>query len=154
MSEITFLASSKPFIIPDEIEDYNNHTVFERMEDFIRLWVNEVDTFGWGKFVEGLFTMPYVYEISGAGNKLFLLYLEKYMETGDVLELLHIPNQNDFEYYQRRLTEVPEPIFINVKSLTYQDKYGTYQLNPKKWVEELSHKNYLTEFGVTTIVKY
>jgi hypothetical protein len=154
MSAITFLASSKPFIIPDEIQEYNNRTVFERMEDFISLWVNEVDTFGWEKFVEGLFTMPYIYEISGAGNQLFLLYLERHMEIGDVLELLHIPNQHNFEYYQRRLMEDPEPIIINVRSLTYQDKYGTYQLKPEKWVEELSHKNYLTEYGVTTIVKY
>lgn len=154
MSEITFLASSKPFIIPDEIEDYYNHTVFNRMEDFVGLWVNEVDALGWGEYVEGLFTMPYIYEITGAGTKLFLLYLEKYMETGDVLELLYIPNQNDFEYYQKRLVEVPEPIFINIERLTYQDQYGTYQLKPKKWAEELGHKNYLTEFGVATIVKY
>ena len=35
MSEITFLASSKPFHIPDEIEEYNNRTFFEREEDFI-----------------------------------------------------------------------------------------------------------------------
>ena len=26
MSAITFLASSKPFIIPDEIEEFNNRT--------------------------------------------------------------------------------------------------------------------------------
>ncbi|RKL66560.1 hypothetical protein CR203_14830 [Salipaludibacillus neizhouensis] len=154
MSEITFLASSKPFIIPDEIQKYNNRTVFEREVDIINLWVNEVDTFGWGGFVEGLFTMPYIYEISGAGNELFLLYLEMHMEIGDVLELLHFPNQHAFEYYQRRLMENPEPININGGKLTYQDKYGTYQLNPKKWVEELSHKIYLTEYGVTTIVKY
>ncbi|MGP9043234.1 hypothetical protein [Cytobacillus kochii] len=154
MSAITFLASSKPFIIPDEIQEYNNRTVFERMEDWMSLWVSEVDTYGWGEFVEGLFTLPYIYEISGADNELFLLYLEKYMEEGDVLELLHIPNQHAFEYYQRRLMEDPEPIVINVGSLTYQNKSGTYQLNPKKWVEELSHKNFLTEYGVTTIVKY
>lgn len=154
MSAITFLASSKPFIIPDEIQEYNNRTVFERMEDWMSLLVSEVDTYGWGEFVEGLFTLPYIYEISGADNELFLLYLEKYMEEGDVLELLHIPNQHAFEYYQRRLMEDPEPIVINVGSLTYQNKSGTYQLNPKKWVEELSHKNFLTEYGVTTIVKY
>lgn len=69
------------------------------------------------------------------------------MEVGDVLELLHIPNQHDFKIYQQRLMGNPEPIVINVGSLTYQDIYGTYQLNPKKWVEELSlsYKNYLTE---------
>lgn len=47
-----------------------------------------------------------------------------------------------------------KPIVINVGSFTYQDKYGTYQLNHKKWVEELSHKNFLTEYGVTKIIKY
>ena len=154
MTEITFLASSKPFIIPDEIQEYNNRTVFERMEDWMSLWVNDVNTYGWGEFVKELFTLPYIYEISDAGNQLFLLYLEKYMEVGDVLELIYIPNQHAFQYYQRRLIENPEPIVINVGSLTYQNKYGTYQLDHKKWIEELSHRNYLTEYGVTTIVKY
>jgi hypothetical protein len=154
MSAITFLASSKPFIIPDEIQEYNNRTIFERKEDFISLWVNEVDADGWGNLVEGFFALPYIYEISGADNQLFLLYLEKYMEEGDVLKLLHFPNQYAFEHYQRRLIEDPEPIVINVGSLTYQDKYGIYQLNPKKWVEELSNKKFLTEHCITTIVKY
>jgi hypothetical protein len=154
MSIITFLASSKPFIIPDEIQEYNNRTVFESLEDWMSLWVSEVDADGWGKYVEALFTLPYIYEISGADDKLFLLYLEKYMEEGDVLELIHIPNQHAYEYYQRRIMENPEPILINVGSLTYRTKYGTYRLDPKKWGEELSHKNFLTEYGVTTIVKY
>ncbi|WP_226671111.1 hypothetical protein [Metabacillus litoralis] len=154
MSEITFLASSKPFVIPDEIQEYNNRTVFDRIEDLMWLWVYEVDSDGWGELVEGLFTLPYIYEVSGADTHLFLLYLEKYMEVGDVLELIHFPNQHNFEYYESRLLEHPDSIFINVESLTYQDKYGTYQLSSKKWVEELSHRNFLNEFGVTTIVKY
>lgn len=157
MSGITFLASSKPFIIPEEIQEYNNQTIFEKIEDCVSLRVYEVETFEWGEWgelVEELFTMPYIYEISGANNKLFLLYLEKHMEEGDVLELIDIPNQHAFEYYKRRLLEDPEPIIINVGSFTYQNKSGKYQLNPKKWVEELSHKNYLTQYGVTTIVKY
>ncbi|USK72772.1 hypothetical protein [Peribacillus frigoritolerans] len=145
MSAITFLASSKPFIIPVEIKEYNSCTVFERMEDFISLWVSEVDADGWGEWVKGLFTLPYIYEISGANNQLFLLYLEKHLEEGDVLELLYFPNQHAFEYYQRKLMDDPEPIVINVGSLTYQNKYGTYQLNPQKWLEELRHKNYITE---------
>lgn len=62
MSGITFLASSKPFIIPDEIEEYNNLTNYENMEDWVSLWVNEVDTYEWKEFVEGIFTMPYIYE--------------------------------------------------------------------------------------------
>lgn len=118
------------------------------------LWVVEVEADGWGESMEGLFTLPYIYEISGADTQLFLLYLEKYMEVGDVMELVHFPNQHNFEYYESRLLEHPESIFIKVGSLTYQNKYGTYQLNSKNWVEELSHKNFLTEYGVTTIVKY
>ncbi|PMC34323.1 hypothetical protein CJ195_23860 [Bacillus sp. UMB0899] len=154
MSEITFLASSKPFKIPEEIQEYNNRTFFKRMEEFMSLWVIEVDADGWGDLVKGLFSLPYIYEVSGADNQLFLLYLEKYMEEGDVLELLYFPNQHAYEYYQSKLMNNPEPILINVRSFTYQNKYGTYQLNPKKWVEELSHKNYLSEYGITTIVKY
>ncbi|WP_071461423.1 hypothetical protein [Bacillus massilinigeriensis] len=65
MSEIIFLASSKPYIIPDEIEDFNNRTIFERMGYFGELWVNEVDPVRWEKFVEGLFSLPYIHEISG-----------------------------------------------------------------------------------------
>ncbi|WP_338779764.1 hypothetical protein [Metabacillus sp. FJAT-52054] len=65
MSDITFLASSKPFIIPDEIQEYNHRTVFERMEDFMELWVSEVDEDGWGDWMKGIFTLPYIYEISG-----------------------------------------------------------------------------------------
>ncbi|GAB2552718.1 hypothetical protein [Gracilibacillus alcaliphilus] len=154
MSAVTFLASSRPFIIPDDIQEYNNGSVFESREDFINLWVSEVDTYGWGKCVEGIFTLPYLYEISDANNRLFLLYLERYMEIGDVLELLHIPNQHDFSYYKKRLMGTPEPININVGSLTYQDKSGTYLLKANSWVEELSHKIYLSEHGLTTIVKY
>ncbi|MCD8500412.1 MAG: hypothetical protein LRY71_00395 [Bacillaceae bacterium] len=153
MSAITFLASSKPFIIPDEIEEFNNRT-FSKKEYFGRLWVHEVEANGWLKCVDGLFTMPYIYEISDANSQLFLLYLEKYMEEGDVLELVDIPNQHAFEWYKQRLLDDPVPIIINVGSFTYQNGNQAYQLNPKRWVEELSRKNYVTQYGVTTIVKY
>lgn len=154
MSAITFLASSKPFNIPDEIQEYKNRLVFERMEDLISLWVSELNDDGWAELVKGLFTLPYIYELSSADHPLFLIYLEKYMEEGDVLELLHFPNQHEFENDQRRLIEGPEPVIINVGSLTYQNKYGDYTLNAENWVEELSHKKMVTEHGVTTIIKY
>ena len=35
MSEIAFLASPKPFNIPDEIKEYNNRPAFKREEDII-----------------------------------------------------------------------------------------------------------------------
>lgn len=154
MSAITFLASSRPFAIPDEIEEYYNKTTHEKGQQHISLWVRELKSLGWEGLVEDLFHMTYIYEIVGADNSLFLTYLENYMETGDVLELLYIPNQHDFKYYKRKLMEAAEPIYINIGSLTYQDSHGTYKLNPKKWVEELSRRNFITEFGVTMIVKY
>ena len=48
----------------------------------------------------------------------------------------------------------PEYIFINVGRLTYQDQYGTYQLNKKNWIDELNHRTLISNSGVTTIVKY
>jgi hypothetical protein len=135
MSAITFLASSRPF----EIQATN--TVFGRIE---------VDADGWEEEVKNLFTLPYIYKILGADNSTFIVYIEAYMEVGDVVELWHIPNQHNFEYYRKRLMEHPEPIAINVGSLMYQDTYGAYQLS----LEEISYKNFVTEHGITTIVKY
>lgn len=66
MSGITILASSKPFIVPDEIQEYNIRTYFKRIEASVSLWVNEVEVHGWEKLIEELFTMPHIYEISGA----------------------------------------------------------------------------------------
>ncbi|MGP7819812.1 hypothetical protein [Niallia sp. 01092] len=153
MTEITFLASSKPFKMPDEIEEYNNRTVFEREEDFIFFTVHKMDDY-WKREVEGLFSFPYIYEVNGVGNRLFLTYIEKYMEIGDVFEIYSVPNQHAFEYYMETMLAKPEPIEVNVGSYTYRDIYGTYQLNAKKWLEELSHRRYITHHGITTFVKY
>ena len=43
MSEITFLASSKPFNIPDEINEYNNRPAFKSEEDIIFFSVQEIN---------------------------------------------------------------------------------------------------------------
>ena len=152
MTEITFLASTKPFKIPDEIRDYNKRTIFEREEDCISFSVEEIDDY-WEKEVEGLFSLPFIYEVDGVGNRLFLTYIEKYMEIGDVFEIYTVPNQHAFEYYKQNMQENPEPIEVNVESYTYRDIYGLYQLNFKKWVEDLSHRNYCTHRGITTFVK-
>ncbi|MCU9613156.1 hypothetical protein OEV98_06270 [Caldibacillus lycopersici] len=153
MTEITFLAHSRPFQIPKEIEDYNNRMVFEREEDAISFTVQEIDDY-WKDKIAGLFTMPYVYEAHGVGNQLFLTYIEKHMELGDVLEIFHVPNQHAFEEYRQKLEEHPEPIEINVRNHTYQTIYGMYQLQHKNWLDELSHRNYHTPYGVTTFVNY
>lgn len=153
MTEITFLAASKPFKIPEEIQEYNQRTVFETEEDFMFFTVHEaVD--GWLQEIHGLFSLPYIYESEGVGNRLFLTYLEKYMEIGDVLEVYSVPNQHAFLRYKEKMQTKPEPIEVNTGSYTYQDSSGLYQLNPKKWIEELSHRNYITHYGVTAFVKY
>lgn len=115
MTEITFLGSSKPFEIPDELADYNNRTFFEREEDVISFYVKEIGDY-WGKEVEGLISLPYKYEANGVGNKLFLKYIENYMGIGDVLEIYEVPNQHVFEKYKQNMQENPEPIEVNVGS--------------------------------------
>lgn len=153
MSEIAFLASSKPFIIPDEIKEHNSRTAYTSEEEAVFFSVQKLDPFG-TREIEGLFSMPYLYEATGLESPLFLTYLEKYMETGDVLEIYGVPNQHMLEKYIKRMQGKPHPIYINTGSFTYRDVHGQYHLNPKNWVEELSHKNYITDRGVTTIVKY
>lgn len=76
------------------------------------------------------------------------------MESGDILEIYQVPNQHAFEEYKQRMGEQPEPIEVNVGSYTYRTIYGLCQLNPKKWLGELSHRNYLTHYGVTTFVNF
>ncbi|QIZ08318.1 hypothetical protein HFZ78_17625 [Priestia megaterium] len=98
--------------------------------------------------------MPYIYEVNGVRNLLFLKYIETYMELGDVLEIYRVPNQHAFEEYKQRMEEEPEPIEVNVGCYTYRTIYGLYQLNSKEWLEELSHRNYITHYGITTFVKY
>jgi hypothetical protein len=148
MSGIQFLASSKQFIMPEEIKDYSNGGIYELGMCFS---VCETDKW-WCDIVKPVLSMPYIYEVGGLGNHYFFVYLEKYMEVGDVIELYEIPVQHWHEEYIQRVLENPEPITINIGSYTYQNQYGKYQLNPKKWVEELSHRTLLTERGVTTIV--
>ncbi|MCM3609796.1 hypothetical protein M4S82_00950 [Planococcus sp. MERTA32b] len=153
MSQITFLASSKPFIMPDEIKELNNRTAYTSEEEAVFFSVQKLDPL-WVKEIEGLFSMPYLYEAAGLESPLFLTYLEKYMETGDVLELYSVPNQHALQKYIQRMWENPEPIHVNIGSFTYQDIHGSYQLTPKKWTEELSRKKYITDRSVTTFVKY
>lgn len=150
MSGIHFLASSKPFKIPDEIETYNNNGVYEPGMGFS---VYETDQW-WIEVVRPVLSMPYIYEVGGFGNHYFFVYLEKYMELGDIIEIYNIPTQNRYGKYIQRVLENPEPITINTGQYTYRNSYGEYQLDPKNWLEELRHRILLTERGITTIVKY
>lgn len=143
MSAISFLASSKIFKLPDEINKYNKRRVFERDEDFMEFYVKEIDEY-WSNEIKDLFSLPYLYEVVGLGNQLFLTYLEKYMEMGDVLEIYYVPNQHALLRYKQAMLEDPRPIEVNVGNYTYKDVYGLYQLNPKTWVDELDRRNYFT----------
>ena len=136
--------------MPYEIEGYNNSSVYKTSLSFS---VHEADHW-WYEVVKPVLSMPYIYEVGGIGNHYFFAYLEKYMELGDVIELYEIPVQHWYERYIKRVLENPDAITINVGSYTYENRYGKYQLNPKKWKEELSHRTLLTERGVTTILYY
>lgn len=149
LSEIQFLASTKPFVIPKEIED-NNGGFFENGLSFFVLDLEP----NWINITQQILTLPYLYEARGLGNKDFWTYLDKYMEVGDVLELYKVPVQ---QWYQESIQNVlgnPKHIKINIGSRTYQNEYGLFSLNEKTWLEELSHRTLVTEYGVTTIVNY
>ncbi|WP_294747299.1 hypothetical protein [uncultured Exiguobacterium sp.] len=139
MSALTFLASSRSFHIPDDLP---------------RLYVHEVETLEYVSLKRGRFTMPYLYTIEGADQWEFMIYLQRYMEEGDVLELLYIENQNDSMHDHLPSALLLEPIEINIRQRTYQTIHGTFQLSANDWMQELYHRSYLSAFGVTTIVKY
>ena len=119
----------------------------------MQFYVIEIDEY-WSNEVQDLFSLPYIYEVVGLGNQLFLTYIKKYMEIGDVLEIYHVPNQHALLQYKKSMLENPAPIEVNVGNFTYRDIYGLYQFNPKTWLDELSHRNYFTHRGITTIVNY
>ncbi len=149
MSEIQFLASTKPFIIPKEMEE-NNGGFFENGLSFS---VYDLDPY-WIKIAQQILTLPYLYEARGLGNKDFWTYIDKYMEVGDVLELYTIPVQQWYQESIRNVLENPKHIKINIGRRTYHYELGIMKLNEKNWLEELSHRILVTEYGVTTIENY
>lgn len=153
MSAITFLASSRPFIIPQDIEEYNQRTEYGAEEDYKFFSVQQADE-AWLEEVQGLFSLPYIYVAEGVGNRIFLIYLEKHMEIGDVIEVYSVPNQHALSAYREKFEEDPEYIEVNTESYTYRDRFGFFQFSSKKWTEELSHRTYLSHNALTTFVKY
>ncbi|MBT2680702.1 hypothetical protein J7E38_16955 [Bacillus sp. ISL-35] len=149
MTEIQFLASSKPFSIPQEMEE-NSGFFFENGVSFV---VHDLEEY-WIEIMQPFFTMPYLYEARGLGNKNFWTYIGHYMELGDVIELYQIPVQNWYQDSIRKILEHPQQISINIGSRIYQNQYGTYTLREKNWIEDLSHRTLVTEYGITTILRY
>lgn len=153
MSGFTAMASSKEIILPNEIQEYNNKRIYDiPNKEFILSKLDEWEEEG----VRQAFTMPYIYNIGGVmgGDDYFWVYIEKYMEIGDVLEIISVPNQAYVYEHVNKILDNPEPIKINVGSLTYENFLGCFQLNKKNWIEDLKHRTLYTERGITTIVKY
>lgn len=113
MSALTFLASSRSFYVPDDLP---------------RLYVDEVEPLEYVSLKQGRFTMSYLYTIDSADQWEFMIYLERYMEEGDVLELLYIENQNDSMHDHLPSAPLVEPIDINIQQRTYQTIHGTFRL--------------------------
>ena len=151
MTGIFFLASSRPIILPEEIQEYNDRRIFDEPNKAFSL--READEW-YIKDVRRVLTLPYIYEVGGIDSYYFWVYIEKYMEIGDVIELLDIDHQDKVRKYVDKILANPQPIKINVGSLTYTNQFGTFQLQPKTWIEDLKHRTLYTLHGVTTIVKY
>lgn len=143
-SSIEIMASSKPII--DDYELNKGYIVkynlgFSELGDY------------YYPLVKHLFTMPYIYEVSGLHSGAFYEYLAQHMEIGDTLEIYEIPIPEKVEQSLKALEESPFPIQINVENLSYQNIYGTFKFNKKCWVEDLKHRKIVTENGITTIRK-
>ena len=118
MSGLIAMASSKEIILPSEIQEYNDAGIFDISNKAFS--ISPLDE--WEE--EGLkqaFTMPYIYDAGGIGDEYFWVYLKKYMEIGDVLEIISVPNQAYVYDYVQEILEHPEPIKVNVGSLTYEN---------------------------------
>lgn len=151
MSGFIAIASSKEIVLPQEIQEYNDNRIFEiPNKSFSLSKLDEWEEEG----VRPAFTMPYIYDVGGIGDEHFWLYIEKYMEIGDVLEIISVPNQRYVYEHVKKILENPEMITINVGSLTYENHLGCFQLNSKNWLDDLKHRTLYTERGITTIVKY
>ncbi|MFG6494791.1 hypothetical protein P8610_05495 [Fictibacillus sp. UD] len=96
------------------------------------------------------FTLPYVYEYGGETIE-FITFLDSFMELGDVVE------QYIFEEGRNGIPlsyNFPEKArTVNILKKTYKDQYGEYQLNSKKWKEELVRRTIASKRSVTTFVK-
>lgn len=154
MSGYMFIASSKELVLPEEIMRYNEAGIFNERGNYLNVWQLTEQDEGERQALEKIMTMPYLYYIAGIGNADFWRYLDEHMEVGDVLEIVNIHIQHRALEIVEKMLEHPSPIFINIGSKTFQNATGTYQLSRKHWIEELTHRTLVTDFGMTTIVKY
>jgi hypothetical protein len=104
------------------------------LEREVSLFVNDLDSY-WIEIMQPFFTMPYLYEAKGLGNKNFWTHIEHFMEVGEVIELYHIPVQNCYQDSIRKMMDSPQHISINIGSRTYKNVYGSFKFKEKNRVE-------------------
>ena len=151
MSGFIAIASSKEIVLPSEIQEYNDNRIFDVPNKAFSLsQLDEWEEEG----IKPAFAMPYIYHAGGVGNEHFWLYIEKYMEIGDTLEIMSVPNQRHMYEHVQKILKDPQTIRINVGSLTYENYMGCFQLRKKDWLDDLKHRTLYTNRGITTIVKY
>ena len=147
MTSYTFLASSKKIQLPDEIVEYNDARIFnEPSKSFHVRELDEAEQW-YAQMLRPIITLPYLYSfVSGISNDDFLLYVVKLMEEGDVLEIVTIHSINHIEKSVAKMVRDPQPITINVGSLTYKNVYGEFQLHKKNWINDLRHRTIVSEY--------
>lgn len=144
-TSIELLASSKPIVEEEQLKKgylIQYDLGFEQLGNY------------YYEKVKHLFTMPYVYSISGLYTDAFYHYLQHHMELGDSLEILEIPDPEKLDNLLKAIHQNPLAIQINLAELTYQNQYGTFSLHKKHWVDELKHRALMTLDGITLIRKY
>lgn len=144
-TSIELLASSKPIVEEEQLKKgylIQYDLGFEQLENY------------YYEKVKHLFTMPYVYSISGLYTDAFYHYLQHHMELGDSLEIFEIPDPEKLDNLLKAIHQTPFAIQINLAELTYQNQYGTFSLHKKRWVDELKHRALMTLDGITLIRKY
>ena len=96
------------------------------------------------------FTMPYVYEVGGDDIE-FISFLDDFMQLGDVVEQYIYEEGRNGIALSENFPE--EAITINLLNKTYKDQFGEYQLDSKKWKEDLSRRTIASKRSVTTFMK-
>lgn len=96
------------------------------------------------------FTLPYVYELGGDDREL-IIFLDDFMQLGDVVEhYIYEEGRNGITLSENFPEEART---INLLKKTYKDQYGEYQLDPKRWKEDLASRTIASKRSVTTFMK-
>ena len=121
-TSIELLASSKAIVKEEQLKKvylFQYDLRFEQLENYFY------------EIVKHLFTMPYVYSVSGLYTDAFYNYLQIQIELGDSLEIFEIPDSEKLDNLLKAIYKTPFSIQIELIELTYQKQYGTFLLHKK-----------------------